>query len=397
MKKRVFSAIIIISFSFVFLLINTKIFQYNDSRSQLQTNQIYGNLTNMYDNLAIALKTGQDVALKRTPIQLLTFLSGVKNLIMIGESSDISIGNIDMVDVCSGLYNVKQRRGEEIVPDEDSIGWKNDAHKNLPGYRALYQKFPNAEWFVMIDDDTYVFLDNLQTFLKKHDPNKNHYFGSANMFEGCDGVSVLGEGGPLFAHGGSGIVLSRNALKTMMGIVEKCIIKYKNCWAGDIRLALCLRDAGILVEDSRLFHGNPPSENMNFDDPCIKPITFHHLHINQIQELYKLEVETKKNHGKVKMEHFAKHYLKRLDDQIRVESRQGGDMFVLKAKDASECRSLCQNNTKCAAYTFVNEQCYLKNEIPSKIEPALPREIGGVVLKNYRCQKALLLKKQIYN
>jgi hypothetical protein len=84
-----------------------------------------------YDHIAIALKTGKDVALKRTPIQFLTFLSRVKNVIMIGEAPGVFVGDVPMIDVYTNLYKQK-RSEEELKPDENSLGWKSDAHKNIP-------------------------------------------------------------------------------------------------------------------------------------------------------------------------------------------------------------------------------------------------------------------------
>ena len=69
---------------------------------------------------------------------------------------------------------------------------------------------------------------------------KLQYFGNANVFKGCDNVENFDDG-PQFAHGGSGIVISRGAMIEMMKIHESCILKYKDCFAGDIRTALCLR------------------------------------------------------------------------------------------------------------------------------------------------------------
>ena len=57
-------------------------------------------------------------------------------------------------------------------PDENSQGWLTDAHKNLPGFRELYRRFPKAEWYIMIDDDTYLFKHNLLHFLNGYDSSK---------------------------------------------------------------------------------------------------------------------------------------------------------------------------------------------------------------------------------
>jgi hypothetical protein len=51
------------------------------------------------------LKTGQDVALKRTPVQILTFLKQIRNVQVIGEASGVSVGKFKMVDVYTHLYD----------------------------------------------------------------------------------------------------------------------------------------------------------------------------------------------------------------------------------------------------------------------------------------------------
>jgi hypothetical protein len=72
-----------------------------------------------------------------------------------------------------------------------SVGWKTDAHKNLPGFRLLNQKFPTAKWYIMIDDDTYLFKHNLAHFLADFDHTEGHYFGLPSSFKGCDGMAIF--------------------------------------------------------------------------------------------------------------------------------------------------------------------------------------------------------------
>ncbi|KAJ3072669.1 hypothetical protein HK102_006185, partial [Quaeritorhiza haematococci] len=224
---------------------------------------------------------------------------------MIGEAPGVAVGDIPMVDVYTGLYSrnqttSQQSRGghltptpsssiltptsaatkdrrpssgnskatEEVVPNEKSQGWKLDAHKNLPGFRELWRRFPDAEWYMMFDDDTYLFLPNLDRFLSQFDANQPYYFGKANVFIGCDGIKKFGDG-PFFAHGGSGIVMSRGAMLRFLTKVDKCINKYQTCWAGDIRVGLCLRDAGVLIQTHHAFNGDPPNAKFGWiRDPC---------------------------------------------------------------------------------------------------------------------------------
>jgi hypothetical protein len=159
------------------------------------------NETTGYPHIAIALKTGKDVALQRTPIQYLTLLSKLSNIILIGEAPNVMVGNHSMMDVYTDLYKSKQERDmTEQIPDESTVGWKSDAHKNIPGFVVLYNRYPNAEWFMMIDDDTYVMMENLAWFVKQYDSNKPYLFGSATSFVGCDGKTHM-DSKPYFAHG----------------------------------------------------------------------------------------------------------------------------------------------------------------------------------------------------
>jgi hypothetical protein len=112
-----------------------------------------------YDHLAIALKTGKDVALSRTPIQFLTFLYKIKNVVMVGEAPGVMVGDVPMLDVYSNLYEktpnrlqppnrLQKREEQEVKPDENSLGWKSDAHKNIPvfwidvGLRRIVPQLP---------------------------------------------------------------------------------------------------------------------------------------------------------------------------------------------------------------------------------------------------------------
>ncbi|KAJ3074674.1 hypothetical protein HDU98_010564 [Podochytrium sp. JEL0797] len=126
---------------------------------------------------------------------------------------------------------------DSLVPDWKSPGWKSDANKNLPGLKKLYETFPQSDWYMMIDDDTYVFLDNLMDHLNSLDPNEPIYTGRATSFVGCDGVIEHGDG-PAFGHGGSGYILSRAAMRKLMSKFTHLNKKYSSCWAGDIRVAL---------------------------------------------------------------------------------------------------------------------------------------------------------------
>lgn len=369
----------------------------SDLKSSQESSHSHNQQLPQYDpkwnGFAIALKTGKDVALKRTPIQLLTFLTDVQNVILIGEAPGVRVGQREMVDVYTGLYdkpNVKTELSsglaqmpmlikrntssvaDSVVPDEGSDGWKADAHKNLPGFKVLHDRFPNADWYLMIDDDTYLFKENLKALLSQYDPSLPHYIGSGNVFMGCDGVTKWGDG-PSFAHGGSGIVLSKAAMSVLLSRLDDCIPKYRTCWAGDIRTALCLRDGGVLLQDPKGFNGNPPNKAYSFgSDPCERPITFHHLLTRQTQSLYDFEKSIqdrgRPNITMADIFSFAHPEEVNRSEPILYENSDlvGSDIGSRAVPSVKACQAFCEKHSKCSSFVYDGNLCWIKSGIPSK-------------------------------
>ena len=207
-----------------------------------------------WDDWAVALKTGASVSASRVSIQMLTFMRNFKNIMYIADVNH-TIGETFVRGVVPETYLPSdlasesgggKQENDQLVPDNDSAGWKLDAHKNLPGFKLLYEKYPDKEWYIMLDDDTYLLPMNLKNALRGKNPDKEWYLGAPNVFVGCDGVKEFG-GGPEFAHGGTGIFISRGAMKKMYGIVDTCIEKYQDCWAGDVRVSLISSPKSSLI------------------------------------------------------------------------------------------------------------------------------------------------------
>jgi hypothetical protein len=330
------------------------------------------------DDIAVALKTGKDVLLARVPIQLVTFLK-VNSMVVIGDD-DGTIGQYEMINVCPKLQKQK-RSTEKLHENITSIGWiqydrlNSDACKNIPGYVYLYNQYPNKKWYVMVDDDTFIFWNNLLDFVQDYDYLKPWYFGLSTNFVGCDGIYKYGQG-PLFAHGGSGIVLSQKAVEMLVLKSNECITKYDTCWAGDVRLALCLRDIGIHVDGRGEFHKDPPNDEFEYQDPCIKPISFHHLLPHQIQTLYDIK-------GNATMASLAPHFLSK-DVQMDTD-RPGMDYKSYYEPSGSECYQQCVNDPQCASFSYHRSLCSLKYGIPKQKE--VIGSISGLVLDHFKCKQ----------
>lgn len=236
----------------------------------------------------------------------------------------------------------------------------------------------------MIDDDTYLLLDNLHQFLSLYDHTKYYYFGNGHHFSGC-GQKVITES-PVFAQGGSGIVLSRGAVQKLMGSVDYCIEKYKDCWAGDIRLALCLNDIGISLNSVHTFNSKPPNDDFHFTSPCLKPVSFHHLLLHQTQKLYSLEKSLEKNGvSTVTLGDIASSFLE--DGLAKGVDRPGSDYTHFAEPLYDRCHEACKNDYRCVAFIHDSRaNCWLKDSIPSVKTTA--KSVSGIVLDHYKCTRS---------
>ncbi|KNE54909.1 hypothetical protein AMAG_00853 [Allomyces macrogynus ATCC 38327] len=448
-----------------------------------------------FDDYVIGLKSGIEVAVDKVPIQLLTFLRSVKNIWLFGDGN-MKVGDVEMHDVVTGLYEqtearlrqvgkweeantpryklkhhdtkVKHPRVEdhpdeahppagqsgasgnkelhkratpahdrEILPDQKSQGWKLDAHKNIPAVKEMYKRFPNAKWYIMIDDDSYVFMENLHHLLLPLNSSEPHYIGAPNHFRGCDGVDKIGDG-PMFGHGGSGIVLSHEAVRRMVEVADDCVFRYRPCWAGDVRLGLCLRDAGVKI--SYMFPGrryfNPVTPHWSvhpyYEDPCKRVVTFHHLSQATMQKLHDIErfvhnrtAETlgrvspprgkfphlDQPEGSVRHPAFAHlpaavpsafyapihledlwYHFVDLDPNlpdIEPDTSRPGEIYKVwtGAHDANHCRLLCERDERCRAWEFEPKggRCNVKDSITRSV-PA-KGHAAGLIKYRFRCRR----------
>lgn len=132
---------------------------------------------------------------------------------------------------------------------------------------------PSKKWYILVDDDTYLVHSTLKPFLGQFNPQKKYFFG--NAVGGWEGR---------FAHGGSGIILSRRALLSLFTKEGRMDPEF---WSislterlGDVAIAKVLGKAGVPLDESycHLFNGEPPLvTKIRNDRFCTPLMTFHRM------------------------------------------------------------------------------------------------------------------------
>lgn len=158
------------------------------------------------------------------------------------------------------------------------------AHKVLPGFNLMHSQWPNASWYIMIDDDTFIFRRSLASLLSSLDPQDSHYIGYPHRgAQMChrDGSSLQHHDQPErpFALGGCGMILSKGTLNKFTKVVRDCTIISQDCFLDDVRLFYCLRDIDVHLNTSFHYPAMNFAPNKNIDwgqiDPCQRPVAFH--------------------------------------------------------------------------------------------------------------------------
>jgi len=143
-------------------------------------------------------------------------------------------------------------------------------------YEQLPQKFMDFfrhtqldyDWYILIDDDTYVFTDRMESYLTNHHPHDSFALGQL-----LDHIhySYWGK----YLSGGAGTVISRMLYYQLCSYVRSNTNEAVAChWCADISLGTWIKRVGGQMFNESRFHADiydPSKDNLD------EALTFHHL------------------------------------------------------------------------------------------------------------------------
>lgn len=205
----------------------------------------------------------------------------------------------------------EHRRNGQDVKDLKG-GWVLDKYKFLPMMEKSWVLKPGKEWYVFLEADTYVLWDNLMEFFSHLDPEKELYLGSP----------VWPKDRAIFAHGGSGIVLSRAAMRKLnrdrmaaetagldIALVDMVWkpgnhqfgLNVTDWCCGDQVLAQVLKDRGIKLRGYwPMFNGEKPATVPYGQKHWCHPVlTLHHIVNEELNALWQWEQRWRAASGNV--------------------------------------------------------------------------------------------------
>jgi len=178
----------------------------------------------------------------------------------------------------------KRQFGWNCMDDGKNISWKY--------IHFIYNmNIPNYDWYIFIDDDTFVFQKRLENLLEKYNTDECYYIGKElghiqNQF--C-----------FYTSGGAGYAIS-NALYSQIYsyVCENGINNSYKHWCDDLCIGLWIQEIskkqGVIVNqlNNNLFH----LDSHKYDNELTDAITFHKVMSLEQFQFYQsiVEKETKK-------------------------------------------------------------------------------------------------------
>ncbi|KAM0722577.1 hypothetical protein Q7P37_002018 [Cladosporium fusiforme] len=189
------------------------------------------------------------------------------------------------------LYR-RLRQGGRMSLDPSELAGSTDKIAIKTG-KTLHER-PDMKWYIFIEADSFLLWSMLQQYLTTLDSTKPIYAGK-QMLIGSD----------LFAHGGSGFIVSQPALRMVVdhyaahkSEIEKLTDGH---WAGDCVLGKAFMDSGVpftniwpafqfdypgVVQYTRADDRAPDEKSRLW---CGTPISYHHMSAAMVEEMWNFE------------------------------------------------------------------------------------------------------------
>ena len=160
---------------------------------------------------------------------------------------DIMLKNVNKEDIyyLTSKPDIENRQfGWYCMDDEKNITWKYI-------HFIFNMNIQNYDWYIFIDDDTFVFENRLKNLLSNYDSNKNYYIGHE--------LDHIKRDFCLYMSGGAGYAISNSLYKLIYNYVKNTgiNISYEH-WCDDLCIGLWIdklkKTNHIIQIDNKLFH-----------------------------------------------------------------------------------------------------------------------------------------------
>ncbi|CAM6051787.1 unnamed protein product [Sphagnum compactum] len=150
--------------------------------------------------------------------------------------------------------------GSDVPPFMISESTKAFEYSNRIGNRSAIRlsriviesirlRLQDVDWFVMGDDDTVFFTENLVRVLSNYDPTKMYYIGSQSESHPQNTDFSYN-----MAYGGGGFAISYPLALALSKFQDSCLHRYPQLFGSDDRMHACITELGVPILKNPGFH-----------------------------------------------------------------------------------------------------------------------------------------------
>eukprot|EP00928_Gymnodinium_smaydae_P081942 TRINITY_DN65372_c0_g1_i1.p1 TRINITY_DN65372_c0_g1~~TRINITY_DN65372_c0_g1_i1.p1 ORF type:complete len:336 (-),score=60.22 TRINITY_DN65372_c0_g1_i1:30-1037(-) len=123
------------------------------------------------------------------------------------------------------------------------VSAERKALKEMLAWQYVVQEYPDRDWYVKGDDDTYFVVGSLNRYVEEMEPSLPYFLGCKFHYGGVGGVQ--------YVSGGPGYILSRTSASWLLAGLPRCLKLFAEMREGDLAVSQCLQTAGVFPEDTR--------------------------------------------------------------------------------------------------------------------------------------------------
>jgi hypothetical protein len=182
--------------------------------------------------------------------------------------------DVDNYIIISDYDDIKNRT-YQLSRDNSYV---SNVEKNFKSFHFLYENFLEFDWFINLDDDTFLNYPNLVDLVKTLPKDEIFLLGKIN--EG----SLPSDRSLNYCSGGAGYLFNRITLNLLRRIDDS----YNRTIFADANIGFFCRENQIKLINNDLFHPTTPSF-YHYDNNKIKnSISFHYIFGEEFNNLYKI-------------------------------------------------------------------------------------------------------------
>ncbi|KAF2737037.1 hypothetical protein EJ04DRAFT_431676 [Polyplosphaeria fusca] len=342
----------------------------------------------------VVLKVGAADDAARTEAQLNSVIKCISNVLIVSDD-DHAYGPYQAHDVLASLppdsymnpgdyavYNKQKNSShEELVQGHD--GWKIDKYKFLPEIEQAREVAPQAEWYVFLESDTYIFWDNLFRLLGQYNSSLPWYMGSPSPGKEYKDKRDGHKKKVWFANGGPGFVLSSAAAEALVHLERNKIgmqspritDQYKrqireDC-CGDSILGWALHDKpDVHITGLWPMFTPHPLHDIPFGQKywCEPVISLHKTATEDFVPLWEWEQSRDRTKGPLLYSHLLPHLLPSPSDTRENWDAAYQSGYNYRSPHAAHdslasCADACAADADCWQYTYHAAHCWMSRDL----------------------------------